>query len=163
MTTDTALPPTREGRHQLPDGRTIGYGLYGAIDGPLVLVLDGPGSRGLAESAATADVLGVTLLVPDRPGWGESTPTPGRSIVDVSQDLLEVARSLGQRRFGIRLRPRTPYALAVAAAAGDDVTGLSFVGAISPLGERDALQDVRGRRCCCSSSRAVRRGCSRRC
>ncbi len=146
MTTDTALPPTREGQHQLPDGRTIGYGLYGAVDGPLVLVLDGPGSRGLGRvAAATADVLGVTLLVPDRPGWGESTPTPGRSIVDVSQDLLDVTRSLGHRRFGILAQSGgTPYALAVAAAAGDDVTGLSFVGAISPLGERDALQDVRG-------------------
>lgn len=145
-TTETPLPTTREGRHELPDGRTIGYGLMGAADGPLVLVLDGPGSRGLGRvAAATADVLGVTLLVPDRPGWGDSTPTPDRSIVDVSADLLAVARSLGHRRFGLFAQSGgTPYALAVAAAAGEDVTGLSFVGAISPLGEKDALQDVRG-------------------
>jgi pimeloyl-ACP methyl ester carboxylesterase len=152
MTTQTTTPPTnrlpvaRGGQHELPDGRIIGYGLYGAADGPLVLVLDGPGSRGLGRVAAdTADVLGITLLVPDRPGWGSSTPTPGRSIADVSADLLAVVRSLGQRRFGILAQSGgTPYALAVAAAAGDEVTALSFVGAISPLGEKDALQDVRG-------------------
>jgi pimeloyl-ACP methyl ester carboxylesterase len=152
MTTDTTsaptnhLPTARGGQHELPDGRIISYGLYGATDGPLVLVLDGPGSRGLGRvAAAPADVLGVTLLVPDRPGWGASTPTPGRSIADVSEDLLAVVRSLGHKRFGILAQSGgTPYALAVAAAAGDEVTGLSFVGAISPLGEKDALQDVRG-------------------
>jgi pimeloyl-ACP methyl ester carboxylesterase len=152
MTTDTTsaptnhLPTARGGQHELPDGRIISYGLYGATDGPLVLVLDGPGSRGLGRvAAAPADVLGVTLLVPDRPGWGASTPTPGRSIADVSEDLLAVVRSLGHKRFGILAQSGgTPYALAVAAAAGDEVTGLSFVGAISPLGEKDALRDVRG-------------------
>jgi len=152
MTTQTTspqpslLPAVREGRHVLPDGRAIGYGLYGATDGPLVLVLDGPGSRGLGRvAAASADVLGLTLLVPDRPGFGASTPTPGRSIAEVSEDLLDVARSLGSKRFGILAQSGgTPYGLGVAAAAGDEVTGLAFVGAISPLGERGALRDVRG-------------------
>jgi hypothetical protein len=36
----------------LAGGRTIGYGLYGADDGPLVVVLDGPGSRGLGRAMA---------------------------------------------------------------------------------------------------------------
>ena len=35
-------------------------------------------------------------------------------------------------------------ALALAVAAQDAVTGVAFVGAISPLGERGALRDVRG-------------------
>jgi pimeloyl-ACP methyl ester carboxylesterase len=145
-TTARSLPFVRDGECLLPDGRILGYGLYGATDGPLVVVLDGPGSRGLGRAAAAAaDLLGVTLLVPDRPGFGSSTPTPGRSIADVGEDLLACARSLEFRRFGIVAQSGgTPYALALAAAADDAVTGVAFVGGISPLGERDALRDVSG-------------------
>lgn len=63
----------------------------------------------------------------------------------MAKDLLAVVRSLGFRRFGILAQSGgTPYALALAAAALDDVIGLAFVGAISPLGEPDALQDISG-------------------
>src|SRR3954470_20363621 len=97
-----SLPSVRDAECVLRDGRTVGYGLYGAADGPLVVVLDGPGSRGLGRAAASAaDDLGVTLLVPDRPGFGGSTPTPGRAIPDVGEDLLALVRSLDFRRFGI--------------------------------------------------------------
>jgi len=130
----------------MPDARTLSYGLYGATDGPLVVVLDGPGSRGLGRAAASApDALGVTLLVPDRPGLGSSTLARGRSIAHVGDDLLALVRSLEFHRFGIVGQSGgTPYALALAAAGKDAVTGVAFVGAISPLGERVALEDVRG-------------------
>jgi pimeloyl-ACP methyl ester carboxylesterase len=147
MTAATApLPPARTDELVLADGRILAYGLYGAADGPLVVVLDGPGSRGLGRAAAAAaERLGVTLLVPDRPGFGGSTPTPGRSIAAVAGDLLAVVDSLGFERFGILAQSGgTPYALALAGAAGARVTGLAFVGAITPLGERDALADVSG-------------------
>jgi pimeloyl-ACP methyl ester carboxylesterase len=56
-----------------------------------------------------------------------------------------VIDSLGFQRFGILGQSGgTPYALALAGAAGDRVTGVAFVGAITPLGERDALDDVSG-------------------
>jgi len=140
------LPTAREGSIVLADGRTLGHGRYGAADGPVVVVLDGPGSRGLGRAAArAAQELGVTLLVPDRPGFGASTPAPGRSIADVGEDLLALVRSLGITRFGILGQSGgTPYALALAVAGGDAVTGLAFAGIISPLGEPDALEDVRG-------------------
>jgi pimeloyl-ACP methyl ester carboxylesterase len=148
MATDTThdLPSGREAECPLPDGRTLSYGLYGSADGPLVVVLDGPGSRGLGlATAAPAEALGVSLLVPDRPGFRGSTPAPRRSIADIGDDLLVLVQSLRVRRFGMVAQSGgTPYALALAAAAGDAVTGLAFVGGISPLGERDALQDVTG-------------------
>lgn len=146
LSTHASLPTGREADLRLSDGRTMSYGLYGAADGPLVVVLDGPGSRGLGRAlAATADTLGVTLLVPDRPGFGGSTEAPGRSIVDVAADLLGLPRSLGVERFGIVAQSGgTPYALALANAARDSVSGLSLVGAIVPLYEPDALRDVRG-------------------
>jgi pimeloyl-ACP methyl ester carboxylesterase len=146
MTTATLLPPSRTDDVLLADGRTLAYGLYGAADGPLVVVLDGPGSRGLGRaSAAAAERLGITLLVPDRPGFGGSSPVDHRSIPAVAGDVLALVDSLGFRRFGIVAQSGgTPYALALAGMAGDRVTGLAFVGAITPLGERDALDDVSG-------------------
>jgi pimeloyl-ACP methyl ester carboxylesterase len=130
----------------LPDDRTLSYGAYGADRGPTVLVLDGPGSRGLARAAAPAALeLGIRLIAPDRPGFGDSTRVPGRRIADFPADALALADAVGAERFGILSQSGgTPFALAVAAAAPGRVTGVSFVGAISPLGEKDALQDVGG-------------------
>ena len=141
-----SLPAGRDDQARLPDGRTLAYGLYGAADGPLIVVLDGPGSRGLGRAAASrAETLGLTLLVPDRPGFGQSTPAPARSITGVALDLLALVHSLDAPRFGIVAQSGgTPFALALAAAGGDAVTGLAFVGAIVPLGEPDALEDVHG-------------------
>jgi pimeloyl-ACP methyl ester carboxylesterase len=144
MTTDTAA--FRDHTHEFPlaDGRTLGYGLYGASDGPLVVVLDGPGSRGLTRAIASpAAQLGIKLLAPDRPGFGCSSPVRERSITAISGDLLALVDHLRFRRFGLIAQSGgTPYALAVAAAAGDRVTGLAFIGGMAPLDEPHALQDV---------------------
>ncbi|HEX8085047.1 MAG TPA: alpha/beta hydrolase [Solirubrobacteraceae bacterium] len=144
--TTTLLPPSHDATAALPGGRTLGYGVYGADDGPLVVVLDGPGSRGLGRAlAAAAEELGLTLLVPDRPGFGASTPTPGRTIPQVAGDLLRLVDTLGFERFGVVAQSGgTPYALSLSALAGERVTGLSLVGGIVPLGERKALEDVSG-------------------
>jgi pimeloyl-ACP methyl ester carboxylesterase len=144
MTTDTPAIGDHDDEFGLADGRTLGYGLYGANDGPLVVVLDGPGSRGLARLMVPSAVrLGIKLLVPDRPGFGRSTPTPGRSFGEVSEDLLALIDRLGFRRFGLIAQSGgTPYALALATAAGDRATGLAFIGAMAQPTERHALRDV---------------------
>jgi pimeloyl-ACP methyl ester carboxylesterase len=130
----------------LPDGRTLSYLPLGSPDGPAVLVLDGPGSRGLARAAALpAAELGIRLVAPDRPGFLASSSVDDKSFAGVARDLLVLADALGLDRFGLLAQSGgTPYALALAAAAGDRVTGLAFCGAISPLGEPDAMQDVGG-------------------
>ena len=144
MNTDTSASGDHTHEWRLADGRTLGYGLYGASDGPLVVVLDGPGSRGLAcamESPATQ--LGIKLLAPDRPGFGSSTPARERTIAAISGDLLALVDHLGFRRFGLVAQSGgTPYALAVAAAAGERITGLAFIGAMAPLDAADALRGV---------------------
>jgi pimeloyl-ACP methyl ester carboxylesterase len=145
--TQAQLPPSREGEFTLPDGRRLTYGLYGADAGPLVVVLDGPGSRGLGRAAAiSAAPLGLTLLVPDRPGFGGSARRPASSsFTGVADDLRALVASLGHQRFGIVAQSGgTPYGLALAGTGGMAVTGLAFVGAMSPLGEPDALQNVHG-------------------
>jgi pimeloyl-ACP methyl ester carboxylesterase len=135
-------PPTHE--LVLRDGRAISYGLYGAEDGPLVMVLDGPGSRGLGRAMGpAAEPLGVKLLVPDRPGFGRSTPVPDGSFATVAHDLIALVDGLGFARFGIVAQSGgTPYAVALACVGGDRVTGLAFVGGLAPLHESGSLRDV---------------------
>jgi pimeloyl-ACP methyl ester carboxylesterase len=130
----------------LPDSRSLSYTLLGAPGGPAVVVLDGPGSRGLARAASpAAEAAGLRLVAPDRPGFLGSSPAEPKTFAGVAADLLALADELGLDRFGLLGQSGgTPYALALAATAGDRVTGLAFCGAISPLGEADAMQDVGG-------------------
>jgi pimeloyl-ACP methyl ester carboxylesterase len=136
----------REASIHLPDGRTLSYALLGALEGPAVFVLDGPGSRGLARvAAAAAAALGTRLIAPDRPGFFGSTPVAKVSYGAVAADLVALADTLGLEDFGVLGQSAgTPFALALAAAGPDRVRGLALCGAVSPLGERGAMQDVAG-------------------
>lgn len=64
--------------HRLPDGRTLAYAAVGDPDGAPVLVHHGtPGSRMFAALfEPVARDVGARLLVPDRPGYGRSSPPP---------------------------------------------------------------------------------------
>jgi len=142
-----SLTPELDAAIELADGRTLSYGVVGDPDGAAtVVVLDGPGSRGLARAAGPAAAeRGLRLIAPDRPGFGRSTPRPGRTFADVAADVLALADALGATRFGLLAQSGgTPYALALAAAAPARVTGLALAGGLSPLGEDDALEDVTG-------------------
>jgi pimeloyl-ACP methyl ester carboxylesterase len=153
-----AQPVERDARLQLPDGRTLSYATFGvapgdsagpdgAGDGPWVVVLDGPGSRGLARAAApVAAALGLRLVAPDRAGFGTTTSAPQRGIGDWPADQAALLDALGAERAGVLGQSGgTPYALAAAAALGRRVTGLSLVGAVAPLDEPANLATV-GRR-----------------
>jgi pimeloyl-ACP methyl ester carboxylesterase len=145
--TSRSLTPELDAAIELADGRMLSYGVLGDPGAAtVVVVLDGPGSRGLARAAGpVAADRGLRLIAPDRPGFGRSTPLADRRFADVAADVLALADALRAQRFGILAQSGgTPYALAVAAAAPARVTGLALVGAVSPLGEPDALADVSG-------------------
>lgn len=129
---------------ELSDGRTLSYTALGAAEGPLVVVLDGPCSRGLARAAAaTALDLGIRLVAPDRPGAGESTPLPGRTIADWPADHAALLDALGAVSSGILGQSGgTPYALAAAAALPERTTGVSLTGAIAPFDDPHALAEA---------------------
>src|SRR4051812_16823385 len=86
-----------EAQVQLPDGRTLSYAVLGDADAERTLVvLDGPGSRGLARAAAdAATAAGIRLIAPDRPGFMGSTPKPGRTFADVAADVIALCDDLG--------------------------------------------------------------------
>jgi pimeloyl-ACP methyl ester carboxylesterase len=114
----------------LADGRTLAYAVAGDASGTPVVAHHGtPGSRLFASLLADAAAeRGVRLLVPDRPGYGRSSPPPDdwhRRDVAALLDAESVERCgvLGFSGGG-------PYALA--AAASDRVARVGLVGTVVP-------------------------------
>ncbi|MGH9097008.1 MAG: alpha/beta fold hydrolase [Acidimicrobiales bacterium] len=109
------------------DGRSIGFATYGRSDGtPVVWCHGGPGSRmepaHLRDEAAEADLLLVGI---DRPGYGNSTPNPGRTIAGWLFDALAVVDDLGLGSFfTVGVSTGGAYALALAALVPRRVLGV---------------------------------------
>jgi pimeloyl-ACP methyl ester carboxylesterase len=84
----------------LPDGRRLDLRVSGPADGlPLVFHHGTPGAatpRRALERAAHAR--GLRLVTTSRPGYGNSTRQPGRSVVDVVADTEAVLASMGAER-----------------------------------------------------------------
>jgi pimeloyl-ACP methyl ester carboxylesterase len=133
-------------REMVESGRTIGYRVTGAEDGPLVVLLDGTGSRALGCAMTPVSVeLGIKLLVPDAPCLDSSVPARRQAFAAVAGDLVTLVDCAGFKRFGIVAAPGgIPYALALAEAAGDRVTGIAFVAALAPLPEGGAIRNLAG-------------------
>lgn len=128
----------------LPGGRRLSYTPFGATEGPLVVVNDGPGSRGLAMAASPiAAELGIRLAAPDRPGFGHSTPEPGRTIAGWPADHVALLDALGADRAGILGQSGgTPYSLAVAAALPERTIAVSLIGGLAPLDDPAAFAEA---------------------
>ena len=116
---------------RLPDGRTIAVEEYGDPAGPAVLYFHGwPASR---LEAGLIPGLPVRLLAFDRPGYGRSSPQPGRTLLDWPKDVADVADRLGLRTFHVvGLSGGAPYAAACAYALPDRVLGAALVCPVPP-------------------------------
>jgi hypothetical protein len=90
----------------LPDGRKLGYAQYGSPAGRAILYLHGlPGSRIEASSYHDLCVeLGARIIATDRPGYGWSSPHPGRAILDFPKDLECLAEHLGLEEYAVLVR-----------------------------------------------------------
>ncbi|KAF2168189.1 hypothetical protein M409DRAFT_21633 [Zasmidium cellare ATCC 36951] len=89
----------------LSDGRTLAYETYGVChpnqSTSTAFYFHGlPGSR-LEAAAAASHVTRVNLRIIsiDRPGFGLSTPRPGRILLDWPKDVAELADHLGLEKF----------------------------------------------------------------
>ena len=116
---------------RLPDGRTMAIEEYGDPAGLPVLYFHGwPASR---LEAGLIPGLPVRVLAFDRPGYGRSSPQPGRTLLDWPQDVADVADRLGLGRFHIvGLSGGAPYATACAYALSDRVIGAALVCPVPP-------------------------------
>lgn len=133
----TDLSADADATMTLRDGRRITWRNYGAAQDLPLLVLHGfPGSRlqaALLDGAARTQ--GVRLIAPDRPGFGDSSPAPGRSLLSYADDIAEWTDAIGLRRFGVvGISCGGAYALALAKAIPER---LSYVGLLAGMGPMD--------------------------
>jgi pimeloyl-ACP methyl ester carboxylesterase len=122
----------------LPDGRTLHAYDRGDPSGDRVAVIwhhgtpnIGPPPEPLFEAA---DRLGLRWIGYDRPGYGGSTPHPGRTIADAATNAAAVADRLGIDRFAVMGHSGGgPHALACAALLPDRVRAAVSMSGLAPF------------------------------
>ena len=136
MPNTSPCPPLSVDALTLPDGRRLGFAVYGDPTGtPTLLHTGTPGSRFQGTwTLASVDLTGVLLVVVERPGYGVSSPRPGRLPTDVARDSLVVADAvLGPGTFHLAGGSGgAPYAAALACAAPDRVERLDLFSGMVP-------------------------------
>ncbi|MCX4186234.1 alpha/beta fold hydrolase [Methylophaga sp. OBS4] len=135
----------KEYRINLDDGRMLACLELGNASGEAVIYCHGyPGSRleaRLAEQAVKR--LGLRLIAPDRPGFGESSFQAGRTIGAWANDIKQLADQLGLERFSILgVSGGGPYTLACAAGIPERINQIALVGALAPLSGMHSTRDM---------------------
>ena len=118
-----------------PDGRTLAIEDAGDPAGRPVLVHNGtPNSRHLyGPAVADAAARGLRLIGYDRPGYGGSTPQPGRTVADCAADVRAVCAELGIERLAMwGASGGGPHVLACAALLPDLVTAAASLCSLAP-------------------------------
>jgi pimeloyl-ACP methyl ester carboxylesterase len=125
----------RERTITTPDGRDLRLCEGGVPDGPLVVVHNGtPMSRLLfGPHVGDAEARGLRLVGYDRPGYGESTRDPGRTVADAAADVTAIADALDAERFATwGISGGGPHALACAALLPDRVVAAASLASVAP-------------------------------
>jgi pimeloyl-ACP methyl ester carboxylesterase len=138
-----------ESRHvETPDGRTLRVEAAG--DGARVVVAQvGTPNGGVLYEPWVEDAVGrgLTLVTYDRPGYGGSSPRPGRRIADCAGDVRAISRALGFGRCAVwGFSGGGPHALACAALLPDLVGAAATLGSLAPPDSPgfDYLEDMVG-------------------
>ena len=127
-----------EDRVHLPDGRVLSYGDWGPRDAPAVMYCHGfPGNHlefTLALQHLDLDSVPVRIVALDRPGFGESTFQPNRTILDWPVDVATAANQLDIDNFTVLgVSGGSPYALACGYAIPERVSRVGVVVGVAPL------------------------------
>ena len=153
MFTETDLP--------LPDGRTLH--VYDA-GGPGLPVFWQHGTPNIGTPPAplldTAERLGLRWVGHDRPGYGGSSPQPGRTVAAAAADVAAVADALGVDRFAVMghsgggphalacaalLPGRVVAAVAASGPAPYDAAGLDYFAGMAEAGVASMTAAAAGR------------------
>lgn len=119
----------------IDENRQVTYTEYGDAGGTPVVFLHGtPGSRRLATLFDTAArEHGIRLLAPDRPGYGQSSPWPNRSISDAGTFLTAVLDDAGVETAGlVAFSGGSAHALSAAASHPDRIDRVDVVAGATP-------------------------------
>lgn len=120
-----------------PDGRTLAVEESGDLAGRPVLVHTGtPNSRHLYDpNIRDAAARGLRLISYDRPGYGGSSPQPGRTVADCAGDVRAICAELGIDRLATwGISGGGPHVLACAALLPDLVTAAAALASLAPYG-----------------------------
>jgi pimeloyl-ACP methyl ester carboxylesterase len=119
-----------------PDGRTLAVEDAGDRGGRPVMVHVGtPGGRRLYGPRTLADAQRrqLRLISYDRPGYGGSTPQPGRCMAGCASDVRVICEALGIGRLAMwGLSGGGPHVLACAALLPDLVTAAASLASLAP-------------------------------
>ncbi len=133
MTAETADHVLR-----LPDGRALGFRVWGDPNGKPLLFLHGtPGSRlEFAIGHDSGRELGLALVVPDRWGYGLSDVPERASLPAFAADMSALMDHVGHRRFAVGgISGGGPYAAAVAACLRERVGAVALVSPVGPIAD----------------------------
>jgi pimeloyl-ACP methyl ester carboxylesterase len=119
------------------DGRTLAVEEAGDPDGIAVLMHSGtPNSRHLyRRHVEDATNRGLRLICYDRPGYGESTAQPGRTVADCASDVRDICAALDiSRLLTWGISGGGPHVLACAALLPDLVVAAASLASLAPYG-----------------------------
>ena len=117
------------------DGRTLRIIEAGLFDGIPILVHNGtPGSRLLYHSwVKDAEERGIHLISYERPGYGNSTPQPERTVASAANDVATIANELNLSRMAVwGVSGGGPHALACAALLPNLVVAAAALASPAP-------------------------------
>lgn len=118
-------------------GRRVAVRSAGGPSERAVYVIDGTPSGGLLDPpfVAAAAVHGLRCVTHARPGYGDSTRMPGRSVADVAADVRSIADALGLRAIHVvGWSGGGPHALACAALLPGLVRSAATLAGVAPWG-----------------------------
>lgn len=130
----------------LKDGRRLGYAEYGDLQGePLFYCHGFPASRLEARIIdAAAKQTQWRLIAIDRPGYGLSDFKPSRCLLDLPDDMAELATALGVSSFSLLgISGGGPYALAGAWKIPSRLRQIGIVNGLGPVYTPWAVQDMK--------------------
>ncbi|NES16825.1 MULTISPECIES: alpha/beta fold hydrolase [Micromonospora] len=120
---------------RLDDGRVLHVYDTGGADRLAVFWQHGTPNIGAppAPLFAAADRLGLRWVSHDRPGYGGSTPVPGRRIASAAADVAAIADALGIARFAVMGHSGGgPHALACGALLPERVVAVVSGAGLAP-------------------------------
>lgn len=150
-TTERVLPAVLAGvvdrRLELPDRRLVAWSESGVIDGRPVLRFPGtPGSRlALRADRSPWEERRLRVITTERPGFGASTPLPGRRFAEHADDVAAILDHLGIDRVPVYGGSgAAPHLLAFAARHPERVMAATVMVGAAPLeaDEVDAMIDL---------------------
>ncbi|MGH2843779.1 MAG: alpha/beta fold hydrolase [Solirubrobacteraceae bacterium] len=117
------------------DGRRLRVEVAGDCVRVVVVQLGSPEATPVYDRwVEEASARGLTLVAYDRPGYGGSSPQPGRSVADCAADVRAISTAVGFDRCAVwGFSGGGPHALACGALLGDLVAAVAITASWAPL------------------------------